>query len=115
MSESQMPMWQRWAHFRFSVIGRLLSCPPEKGQLQRAIAQLAQKTYQHPIESSRQISIGASTIERWYYKARSATDPIAVLGRKIRSDAGIRWSMSNVLSQFKSAEPSAGEDFAAAR
>jgi putative transposase len=69
MSESQMPMWQRWAHFRFSVIGRLLSCPPEKGKLQRAIAQLGQKAYQHPIESSRQISIGASTIERWYYKA----------------------------------------------
>ncbi len=104
MSKSQMPMWQRWAHFRFSVIGRLLSCPPEKGQLQRAIAQLAQKTYQHPIESSRQISIGASTIERWYYKARSATDPIAVLGRKIRSDAGIRWSMSNVLLEALKAQ-----------
>jgi putative transposase len=86
------------------VIGRLLSCPPEKGQLQRAIAQLAQKTYQHPIESSRQISIGASTIERWYYKARSATDPIAVLGRKIRSDAGIRWSMSNVLLEALKAQ-----------
>ena len=104
MSESQMPMWQRWAHFRFSVIGRLLSCPPEKGQLQRAIAQLAQKTYQHPIESSRQIHIGSSTIERWYYKARSATDPIAVLGRKIRSDAGIRWSMPNVLLESLKAQ-----------
>ena len=99
-----MPMWQRWAHFRFSVIGRLLSCPPEKGQLQSAIAELAQKTYQHPIESSRLIHIGASTIERWYYKARSATDPIAVLGRKIRSDAGIRWSMSQILLEVLRAQ-----------
>ena len=94
---SETPMWQRWANFRFSVIGRLLSCPPKKGHLQRSIWQLAQKTYQHPIEPDRKISIGASTIERWYYKARSATDPIAVLGRKIRSDAGIRWSMSHAL------------------
>jgi len=97
MSESQMPMWQRWAHFRFSVIGRLLSCPPQKGQLQSAIDKLARKTYQHPINANRQIQIGSSTIERWYYKARPATDPIAALGRKIRSDAGIRWSVSHAL------------------
>jgi len=97
MSEPQVPMWQRWAQFRFSVIGGLLSCPPPKGQLQKAIDQLAQKTYQHPIESSRHIRFGASTIERWYYKAKKAQDPIAVLGRKIRADAGIRWSMSDAL------------------
>jgi|APSaa5957512622_1039677.scaffolds.fasta_scaffold17448_3 transposase InsO family protein len=97
MIEPQIPMWQRWANFRFSVIGRLLSCPPQKGQLQSAIDQLAQKNYQHPIDASRQIQFGSSTIERWYYKAREAEDPIAVLGRKIRSDAGIRWSMSHAL------------------
>jgi len=97
MSEPQMPMWQRWAHFRFSVIGRLLSCPPQKGQLQSAIDQLAQKNYQHPIDASRRIQFGSSTIERWYYKAREAEDPIAALGRKIRSDAGIRWSISDAL------------------
>jgi len=97
MNDPQMPMWQRWANFRFSVIGRLLSCPPQKGQLQNTIDQLAQENYQHPIDFSRQIRIGASSIERWYYKARSAEDPIAVLGRKIRSDAGIRWSISDTL------------------
>ncbi len=97
MSASQMPMWQRWAHFRFSVIGRLLSCPPQKGQLQSAIDELAQKTYQHPINANQQMRIGSSTIERWYYKARRAPDPIAALGRKIRSDAGIRWSVSDML------------------
>ena len=48
-----------------------------------------------PLMRNRQMGIGASTIERWYYKARDAEDPIAALGRKIRSDAGIRWSMSD--------------------
>ena len=43
MSEPQMPMWQCWAQFRFSVIGELLSSPPPKGQLQEAIGRLAQK------------------------------------------------------------------------
>jgi len=33
----QIPMWQRWAQFRFAVIGELLSSPPEKGQLQETI------------------------------------------------------------------------------
>jgi hypothetical protein len=41
------------------------------------------------------ICFGASTIERWYYKAKAAPDPIAALGRKIRRDAGIRWSISD--------------------
>lgn len=97
MSKSELPMWQRWAQFRFSVIGELLSSPPRKGQLQRTLERLAEKTYQHPIDDSRQIGIGKSTIEKWYYRAKGASDPISALGRKIRSDAGIRWSMSNDL------------------
>jgi transposase InsO family protein len=97
-------MWQRWAQFRFSVIGELLSCPPPKGQLQQAISQLAQKNYRHPIDSNRLIRFGPSTIERWYYKAKTASDPVAVLGRKIRSDAGVRWSMPEELLQTLKAQ-----------
>ena len=97
MKKPAQPMWQRWAQFRFSVIGELLSCPPENGQLQKAIAGLAQKNYQHPIKPNQRICFGASTIERWYYKAKAAPDPIAALGRKIRMDAGVRWSMSEAL------------------
>lgn len=104
MSASQLPMWQRWAQFRFSVIGELLSCPPPKGQLQQAISQLAQKNYRHPIDSNRLIRFGPSTIERWYYKAKTASDPVAVLGRKIRSDAGVRWSMPEELLQTLKAQ-----------
>ena len=102
MSEPQVPMWQRWAQFRFSVIGELLSCPADRGQLQKSIDRLVRKTYQHPIDPHRQMRLGRSTIERWYYKAKSAPDPIAALGRKMRSDAGIRWSMSQtVLATLK--------------
>lgn len=97
MSNDQIPMWQRWAQFRFAVIGKLLSSPPPKGKLQKAIEQLAKENYQHPVDPNRRISFGASTIERWYYKAKEAADPIAALGRKIRKDAGTRWSMSEVL------------------
>ena len=94
MSDLEVPMWHRWARFRFSVIGELLSCPPEKSQLQEAIRRLAKNNYRHPIDPNRRIRFGASTIERWYYKARAAQDPISALGRKIRSDAGKRWSVS---------------------
>lgn len=94
MNNTQAPIWQRWGQFRFSVVGELLSSPPAKGQLRLAIQRLSQKIYQHPIDAGRKFTLGASTIERWYYKAREADDPVAVLGRKPRSDAGIRWSMS---------------------
>jgi transposase InsO family protein len=92
-------MWQRWAQFRLSVIGELLSCPPPKGQLQQTIGQLAKKNYRHPTDPNQRICFGPSTIERWYYKAKDAVDPIAVLGRKIRSDSGVRWSMPETILQ----------------
>src|SRR5262245_45290980 len=40
---------QRWAEFRFSVIGQLLAAPPPKGELAAAIAALAERTWHHPI------------------------------------------------------------------
>ena len=79
---------ERWAHFRFSVIGPLLAAPPERGQLQKQLQQLAAKKWQHPI-SSQWVVLGLSTIQRWYYKAlRAKAGPVAVLQRKIRSDQG---------------------------
>jgi transposase InsO family protein len=104
MSEFELPMWQRWAQFRYSVIGELLSSPPPKGELQKALERIAQKTYRHPIDGSRQMGIGKSTIERWYYRAKGAADPISALGRKSRSDAGIRWSVSDVVLETLKAQ-----------
>lgn len=79
---------ERWAHFRFSVIGSLLAAPPARGQLQVQLEDLAAKKWRHPI-SGQWIELGVSTIERWYYKALHAKDgPVEVLKRKIRSDHG---------------------------
>jgi putative transposase len=39
----------RWARFRFSVVGSLLSSPPARGALQAAIDSLAQKAWSHPL------------------------------------------------------------------
>src|SRR5439155_15410249 len=79
---------ERWAHFRFSVIGALLAAPPPRGELQRQLQELALKKWRHPI-SGEWICFGLSTIERWYYKAaRSKEGPVDVLKRKIRSDQG---------------------------
>ena len=86
-----------WARFRFSVIGPLLAAPPEPGQLKAEIERLAAKQWKHP---GRQewIRLGASTIERWYYKARrERRDPVTALARKVRTDEGTHPSLSNGL------------------
>jgi putative transposase len=78
---------ERWARFRFSVIGPLLSAPPERGQLHEELARLAARSYQHPI-SGAGVCFGLSTVERWYYEARDAADPLRVLRNRVRKDAG---------------------------
>ena len=40
---------ERWARFRFSVIGPLLAAPPERGELQEQLKSLAAKKWHHPI------------------------------------------------------------------
>jgi putative transposase len=99
MSEKKLPGWQDWATFRFAVIGGLLTRPPESGELQKALAALAEQSYQHPAEPQKQLRLSFATIERWYYQARAAQDPIAVLRRKSRVDAGRRPSISDTLRE----------------
>lgn len=77
----------RWARLRFSIIGSLLAAPPAAGELQVALAALASKTWIHPI-TQLPIQFGRSTIERWYYAARRATDPVGVLRNRLRGDVG---------------------------
>ena len=93
MSKESKKQLTNWAHFRFSVIGGLLARPPDKGDLQKEIAKLAGRVYVHPTKEE-WVTFGASTIERWYYRALNAEDPIKALGRKIRSDAGKATAMS---------------------
>jgi putative transposase len=85
---------ERWARFRFSVIGPLLAAPPERGDLQEQLKSLAAKNWRHPITGQR-VQFGLSTIERWFYTARNEKkDPVQALRRKIRSDHGQHPSLS---------------------
>jgi transposase InsO family protein len=89
---------ERWAHLRFSVIGQLLAAPPAKGELRAELEQLAGRTWQHPI-TALPVSFALSTIERWYHRARrERRDPVGVLRRKVRADAGTQ-SVSGPIRQ----------------
>jgi putative transposase len=90
---------ERWAHFRFSVIGQLLAAPPPKGELAGAIVELAARVWRHPT-TGEPTRFGFSTIERWYYRAlKENRDPVAVLHRKLRADAGQQPAMSGALRE----------------
>jgi len=79
---------EQWVQLRFSVIGQLLAAPPEKGALRAALEALAARAWRHPTTGAL-VRIGASTIERWYRRAlRERKDPVGVLRRKCRRDAG---------------------------
>ena len=77
----------RWARLRFAIIGPLLVAPPAKGELRQALEALAKKRWQHPITGV-DTTFGFATLERWYYAARKAQDPVAKLRRRRRHDAG---------------------------
>ena len=80
---------QRWAEFRFGVVGGLLSAPPPKGELAREIQKLASKLWKHPL-TGKPKRCGRSTIERWHSMAgeKENTSPVDVLRRKVRKDVG---------------------------
>lgn len=94
MRDDAVPRWEQWARFRFSVIGGLLASPPEGGELQEALRELCARTYQHPFRPAERVRFGFSTLERWYYQTKGATDPIAALGRKARADTARVWALS---------------------
>ena len=77
----------RWARLRFSIIGPLLAAPPPEGELQAALKSLAAKSWRHPL-ADQEIRFGVSTLERWYYAAKSASDPVAALRNRLRDDVG---------------------------
>jgi putative transposase len=90
---------ERWAHLRFGVIGHLLAAPPDKGELRAAIEALAARTWQHPT-TGEPVHFGFSTIERWYYRAlKERADPVGVLRRKLRANAGQQIAINNAVRQ----------------
>jgi hypothetical protein len=68
----------RWAQLRFSIIGPLFAAPPPPGELHARLAELAAKTWRHPV-TGEEVRFGLSTLERWYYRARQAPDPVGAL------------------------------------
>jgi transposase InsO family protein len=84
---------------RFSVIGQLLAAPPAKGALRSELDKLAAREWRHPATGA-PVRFGLSTIERWYYRAlKERHDPVAVLRRKRRQDAGTQAAMGEALRQ----------------
>lgn len=77
----------RWARLRFSIIGPLLAAPPPRGELHQKLVELSSCRWQHPVNGT-DLYFSVATLERWFYAARRAQDPVAVLRRQRRSDAG---------------------------
>lgn len=96
--DDDTPTRVRWARLRLQIIGTLLASPPSRGELRKCIEDLASRTYKHPrTGETMRISFGA--IERWYYTAKSANDPLAALARKIPKHAGTHRSISAALGE----------------
>ena len=90
---------ERWARLRFAIIGRLLAAPPARGVLRPALMHLAEQTWTHPI-SDQPVRFSFATLERWYYRARNEPrDPVGVLRRQGRKDAGSHRNLSDELRQ----------------
>jgi len=99
MKQEDETSHDKWARFRFSVVGCLLAAPPPRGELRAALLALAAKTWTHPVTGI-PARYGLSTIERWYYKALQAgSDPVGALRRGVRKDAGTHPSMGELLVQ----------------
>jgi len=96
MGNDQDP--DRWARLRFAIIGPLLAAPPQAGELHKALERLAAHSWKHPVNGT-VLRFSTATLERWYYLARGVQDPVAVLRRRRRSDAGRARRLSAALIQ----------------
>jgi transposase InsO family protein len=96
MSNDPLSSQRKWARFRLLVICELLSQPPRHGELSEKVRALAARPWTHPIDGD-PLVLGFSTIERWYYQARDADDPVSALMRKVRGDAGLSRSFDKAL------------------
>ncbi len=102
--EDEVTRRDQWARLRFAIVGPLLAAPPRRGQLTAALRELAGRTWRHPI-TVEPVGFGFSTLERWYYAARNEQrDPVGVLRRRRRRDAGHQWALSPKLREVLHAQ-----------
>lgn len=97
-ANEDLPQRDRWARLRFAIIGPLLAAPPADGDLQAAVKYLASRMWRHPF-TGLEIRFGASTLERWYYAAKNAADPVRALRNHVRRDLGRFPSISGFAAQ----------------
>ena len=88
----------RWARLRFQILGPLLAAPADDGELKARIEALAARAWRHPT-TGETIRFSFKTLERWWYVARGADDPLAVLARKVPSHAGTHPSLSPAVAE----------------
>ncbi len=86
------------ARLRFAIIGPLLAAPPVQGELRQALEELSRCTWKHPVQGTA-IRFSVATLERWYYAARKAKDPVVALRPRRRRDAGRSRRLSAALIQ----------------
>lgn len=86
-NENDLPQRDRWARLRFAIIGPLLAAPPAPGELRAHLSALAAKRWRHPF-TGLECRFGVSTLERWFYAARNAADPVQALRNQVRRDIG---------------------------
>jgi len=65
----------------------LVGRPAAERGIAGGLGPLAAKTWRHPV-TGLDVRFGVSTLERWYYAARAAPDPVAVLRHRVRTDRG---------------------------
>jgi hypothetical protein len=88
----------RWARLRFQILGPLMAAPADDGELKARIEVLAARAWRHPT-TGETIRFSFKTLERWWYIARGADDPLAVLARKVPSHAGTHRSLGPALAE----------------
>jgi len=86
----------RWARLRFQILGPLLAAPADDGELKARIAELASRPWRNPTHGDA-VRFSFKTIERWWYTARDAPDPLSALARKVPSHAGTHPKISPAL------------------
>jgi transposase InsO family protein len=90
------PVRLRWAERRLSIIGPLLADPPEHGELAARLTELAARSWRHP-STGEAVRFSISTLERWFYKAKSSDNVVEILARKVPKHAGTQPSLGGPL------------------
>ena len=88
-----------WSEFRLAVVGHLVFCDVDRGQLSAELKSLSTRRWKHPI-SGRQVILSYSTVERWYYIVRKNPEArLRALSRK-RRNSGLPRSLTKQICHF---------------